>query len=88
MGICADRVGVIAGSGPGHRGSLLTTVTSMDSPITRPGSLTAVPETAARGATVELLQLDDSEKQDSSPRDNCLDRGNTLPLYHSTTTFL
>ncbi|KAJ9590046.1 hypothetical protein L9F63_016832, partial [Diploptera punctata] len=73
-GGCTGRGGAIIGSGcggPGHRGSLLTTVTSVDSPNTRPGSLTAVPESAARQSTIELLPLGDNEE-------NHLEQGNGI----------
>ncbi|PSN49269.1 Follicle-stimulating hormone receptor [Blattella germanica] len=63
-GACIGRGAGIPESGcggPGHRGSLLTTVTSVDSPNTRPGSLTAVPESIARHSTIELVPIGDGE---------------------------
>jgi hypothetical protein len=88
VGTCAGRVRGLTGSGPDHRGSLLTTVTSMDSPVTRPGSLKVVPESAIQDTTVELLPLGDNEKQCPSPQDNCSDHGNSMPSNHKSTAFL
>ncbi|KAJ4437217.1 hypothetical protein ANN_17352 [Periplaneta americana] len=92
VGTCAGRVGGMAGSGcggPSHRGSLLTTVTSVDSPNTRPGSLTAVPESATRRSTIELLPLGDNDQDiKHSPQGNHHDQGNGMPVNHKGTTFL
>jgi hypothetical protein len=87
VGTCAGRVRGLTGSGPSHRGSLLTTVTSMDSPVTRPCSLTAVPIPAIHDTTMELLPLSD-EKQCSSPQDNYSDQGNGMPSNYKSTAFL
>ncbi|XP_068082064.1 lutropin-choriogonadotropic hormone receptor [Anabrus simplex] len=58
-GTCGNRgVGVIPEFGaPRHRGSLLTTLTSVDSANPRPGSLTAVPEAEYKLSAVELAPL-------------------------------
>jgi hypothetical protein len=86
---CAGRVGGLTGSGPSHRGSVLTTVTSVDSPITRPCSLTAVPELATRNTMIEMLPLSDNDRQCQSPQDKCLDHGNGMPAkHHKSTTFI
>ncbi|PNF24003.1 hypothetical protein B7P43_G08640 [Cryptotermes secundus] len=82
VGTCTGRIEGRTGSGPSHRGSLLTTVTSMDSPITRPGSLTAVPECATVNTTIELLPVGDNEKQYPSSQDKHNEQGNGIPSSH------
>jgi hypothetical protein len=82
VGTCTGRIEGQRGSGPSHRGSLLTTVTSMDSPVTRPGSLTAVPESAMTNTTIELLPLSDNEKKCLSSQDKCHEQGNGIPCNH------
>ncbi|KDR15184.1 Thyrotropin receptor [Zootermopsis nevadensis] len=88
VGTCTGRVRRLTGSRPNHRGSLFTTVTSMDSPVTRPGSLTAVPESAKQDTTVELLPLSDNERQCQSPQGSCSDNRNSVPSNHKSTTLL
>nr|CAD7394443.1 unnamed protein product [Timema cristinae] len=80
-------LGAGCGGGPGHRGSLLTTLTSIDgNPTTgtRPGSLTAVPELGMhfdvhRRSTVEMLPLGDAFAEKQPPlTDKEQDKGSTF----------
>nr|CAD7590022.1 unnamed protein product [Timema genevievae] len=80
-------LGAGCGGGPGHRGSLLTTLTSVDgNPTTgtRPSSLTAVPELGMhfdihRRSTVEMLPLGDAFAEKQPPlTDKEQDKGSTF----------